>query len=169
MNQASIKDSFRPLFGVPCWGLDYGRQTNLSLNFGNPSLHVREPCATESDSPTVQELASRRQVTVHGEWRLWLMSCYWQLLMHGETLATGSSSLRKIHAAMQQLSGQKLASLGVNGQTGFSQFCFDLGCELRCRRFEQTSEDELWVLYTQHGDTLSVYGNGSCLNETREV
>ncbi|TWT59110.1 hypothetical protein KOR42_24990 [Thalassoglobus neptunius] len=152
---------FRPLYGHPCWGIEYGRQTNLSINFGKPSLEIREPFVTESQSQVVRELASRRLVTVRGEWWLWLWCCYWKLTLNEETLATGSSSARRTKKAMSRLSGQKIVSLSVNEKTGFSGFEFDLGCQLSCRRFERDSEERLWSLYRPNGYVLSVHGNGT--------
>ncbi|QDU81624.1 hypothetical protein Pla110_33670 [Polystyrenella longa] len=161
MNQQIIDQWLQPLYGQPCWGLNYGRQTNLSLNFGEPSLSIREPYCTESSSETVQQQASQRNVTVHGEWWLWLWCCYWQLTLSNEVLATGSSSNKKIEKAISLLSGQKLVAASVNQSSGFTQFQFDLGCELKCRRYGDDNQDELWNLYMPNRYVLSVHGDGT--------
>ena len=161
MSQAVIDRSFRPLLGQPCWGLHYEPRLNLSINFGRPALRVREPYDTDSKSDAVRRMASRRQVTVRGRWWLWLYNCRWRIVSGGLTLATGSSSLRKIERAVSQLAGQALNSVQVEPVTGSTCFTFDLGCVLHCRRFERGSDAELWLLYRPSGFVLSVYGDGT--------
>src|SRR5262245_4374853 len=161
MNRKAIDMWFQPLFGKPCWGLRYDGNLNLSMNFGKPSLHVREPFNTGSTSEAVRRMASRRQVTVRGEWWLWMYCCYWRLTSGDLELATGSSSFRRIVRATEQLSGQELVSLAIDPQTGATRFVFDLGCALHCRRFRRDSDDGLWKLYKPSGYVLSVHGNGT--------
>jgi hypothetical protein len=160
MNMKAIDRCFRPLYGQPCWGLRYSRNLNLSMNFGKPSLHIREPRNTESKLEAVRRWAARRQVTVRGEWWLWIYCCYWRLTDGELPLATGSSSFRQIERATAQLEGQKLVRVEVEPRTSATCFAFDLGCLLRCRRFERDTDDELWILYKPSGYVLSVQGNG---------
>ena len=161
MNVKAIDKSFKQLYGRPCWGLHHHRSLNLSMNFGKPSLRVREPYNTESKSKAVQQLAARRLVKVRGEWWLWIYCCYWRLTLDSLELATGSSSSRRIERAIAHLGGQKLVSVDVGAETGATRFVFDLGCVLHCRRFERDTDDELWTLYKPSGYVLSVYGNGT--------
>lgn len=156
-----IDSSFRSLCGRPCWGVRYDRQLNLSLNFGKPSLDVREPYDSASPSDLIRQRASQRDITVRGQWWLWIYCCFWRLTSGDLDLATGSSSLRRIERATQQLDGQKLVSVAVLPSTGATRFEFDLGCVLHCRRFEQNSADELWTLYKPRGYVLSICGNGT--------
>ncbi len=72
MTAKIIEGSFKPLYGQPAWGLHYGRQLSLSMNFGKPSIYIREPYGTDSRSEVVRRMAARRQVTVRGEWWLWV-------------------------------------------------------------------------------------------------
>lgn len=146
MSRKTIDMSFQSLSGNPCWGLHYDRTLNLSLNFGKPSLRVREPFSTDSMSEVVRRMASRRLVTVRGEWKLWIYCCYWRLTSDDLKLASGSSSLRQIERGIMQLDGQKLVSVAVEPETGATRFTFDLGCVLHCRRFERNTDDELWTL-----------------------
>lgn len=160
MNRKVIERSFQPLYGHSCWGIRYDRMLNLSMSFGEPSLHVREPFRSDSTSEVAQRIASRRLVTVRGEWWLWIYSCYWRLTSDDRQLATGSSSLRRIEQAIAQLDGQQLVSATVEPETGATRFDFDLGCVLHCRRFARDNDAELWTLYKPSGYVLSVYGNG---------
>lgn len=156
-----IDRSFQPLYGHPCWGLRYDRNLNLSMNFGNPSLYVREPFQTDSKSEAVQRMAACRHITIRGKWWLWIYCCYWRLTSDGLSLATGSSSIRRINRATAQLEGQKLVSAKVEPKTGATLFAFDLKCVLHCRRFERDSDAVLWMLYKPNGYVLSVHGSGA--------
>ena len=160
MNVKNIDKSFQPLYGQPCWGLHHERLLNLSMNFGKPSLSVREPYNTDSKSKVVRQIAARRQVTVRGNWWLWVYLCYWRLTSDSLELATGSSSCRRIERATAQLEGQKLVSVEIQPETGATRFVFDLGCVLHCRRFKRNTDSELWMLYKPSGYVLSVHGNG---------
>jgi hypothetical protein len=165
MSSKIIGKTFQPLFGKPCWGITHDRRLNLSMNFGKPSLRVREPYETKTKSDAIREMAARRLVTLRGDWWLWLYCCYWQLISDSVLLATGSSSSRRIERAMALLTGQKLISVTVEPVTGATRFGFDLGCGLNCRRFERDSADELWTLYKPSGYALSVFGNGTCSHQ----
>jgi hypothetical protein len=131
------------------------------MNFGKPSIRVREPFNTNSKSKAVQRMAARRSVTVRGEWWLWIYCCYWRLTSDSLELATGSSSSRRIDRATAQLEGQELISVEVEPDTSATRFLFDLGCVLHCRRFERDTDSELWTLYKPSGYVLSVHGNGT--------
>lgn len=155
-----IERRFAPLRRHPCWGLHFDPQLNLTLNFGRPSLRVREPFVTRSKYPRVQRIASRRLVTVRGQWWLWLFCCYWQVKRGGKLLATGGASCKRIDCALNDLHGQKLTSVAVDLNTGASRFVFDLGCELTCRRFEADSDSDVWTLYGPN-DIVSVTGQGT--------
>lgn len=161
MNARIIRRTFEQLRGQPCWGLQYDRQVNLSMNFGKPSLRMREPYRTNSRSTAIQQGAAHRQVRVRGQWWLWIYCCYWRLSSNGKELARGASSLKRIERGMSHLDGQNLTSVEVSPTTGATRFAFDLGCLLECRRLEQESDEELWLLYKPSGYVLSVYGNGT--------
>lgn len=161
MNRKTIDRSFQSIYGHPCWGLHFDRRVNLSMNFGKPSLNIRQPFRTDSTSEAVRRMASRRRVTVRGEWWLWMYCCFWRLTSNDLPLATSSSSLRRIQKAIALLDGQQLASVTVDPETGATRFGFDLGCVLHSRRFKRDSDDELWMLYKPSGYVLSVYRNGT--------
>jgi hypothetical protein len=131
------------------------------MNFGTPSLQVREPFSTDSKSDAVQRMASRRRVTIRGEWWLWIYCCHWRLTSGDLQLATASSSFGRIERAAAELEGQQLVSVAVEPETGATRFAFDLGCVLHCRRFERDTDAELWMLYKPSGYVLSVHGNGT--------
>jgi len=160
-----LDKSFRVLLGKPCWGVQYDRQLNLSMHFGKPSLKIREPFETDSKSDLVRRMASRRRVTVRGQWWLWIHCCHWRLTSGDVVLATGASSFRRIERVIKQLDGQKLASVAVEPETGATRFEFDLGCVLHCRRLARNSDAELWMLYKPNGYVLSIGGDGTISHE----
>jgi hypothetical protein len=150
-----------PVLGHPCWGVHFCNQLNLSLNFGKPKLRIREPLATRSKLDSIRRLAANRNVTLRGQWWLWLFCCWWRLSRDGELLATGSSSLRRIDKALIDLAGQKLTGVHVHSQTGATHFAFDLGCQLDCRRYDAVTDAALWYLYFPTGRVLAVHGDGT--------
>lgn len=161
MNSGVVAKTFEQLNSHPCWGLNYDSQLGLSINFGQPSLDIREPFQTNSTSESARRIAARRCVTVRGEWWLWFHYCYWRISSQNQRLATGSSSDKQIDRAIRHLDGQKLISAQVHPETGATYFEFDLGGVLECRRIERDSHDELWNLYKPNGYVLCVYGNGT--------
>lgn len=161
MNNNAFINSFQPIKGLPCWGVYFQRQLNLSMNFGEPSLKIREPFVATSDSERVKQMASLRNVTVRGKWWLWIYCCHWRLDSGDSKLATGSSSNRSIERAIMQLDGQKLVSVEIKPDSGATRFVFDLGCVLSCRRFDRVTDDKLWTLYKPSGYVLSVHGDGT--------
>jgi hypothetical protein len=164
-NHQTISTTFWAVYGQPCWGLSYERQLNLSMNFGEPSLRVREPFHSNSKSESVRRHFSRRTVRVRGQWWLWIYLCRWRLSSGGLNLATGSSSLHRIQRALAELEGQKLVEVAVAPSTGATRFAFDLGCTLDCRRFGRDTHDELWTLYKPNGYVLAGHGDGTFRHE----
>ncbi len=158
---ATIYRTFQQLYGLPCWGVHYARALNLSMNFGEPSLRVREPYITNSKNPIVQGLAARRRIAIRGKWWLWIYCCHWRLSLGDEQAVTSASSDRKISRAIAILQGQKVVSVAVEARTGATRFSFDLGGVLDCRRFNQTSDADLWTLYKPNGYVLATQGTGT--------
>lgn len=164
IDPSKIERVFAPLREHPCWGLHYSSQLNLSVNFGKPSLLVREPRQIAAKSRAVQRMFARRNVTLRGQWWLWLRMCYWKLSVDDRVLVTfGTASQRRLNCAFGELEGQKLVEVFVNPATGATRFDFDLGCRLECRRFEKKSTTDLWCLYRPRGRALLVCGDGTCI------
>ncbi|MDA0835399.1 MAG: hypothetical protein O2955_22005 [Planctomycetota bacterium] len=165
MDEGSVHNLFRPVFTHPCWGLHYRRQLSLSINFGNPSLRIREPIASKSQSKRVQENMARRLVTLRGEWWLWIYLCYWRISYKNKQLATGSSSSKKIADALWQLEGEKMTSVQFNAKRGITEFSFDLGSTLTCRPMTQDPDAELWFFYLPDGNVAVARRDGTVMVE----
>jgi hypothetical protein len=159
-----VERSFKPVYGLPCWGIDPDTQLGLSMHFGKPSLDIREPFPTNAKGEPAQRLAASRRVTVHGQWWLLMNSCYWRLSSHFDPPVTSSTSFRKMERPAKFLDGQKLVSVTLHPETGATRFTFDLGCVLDCRRIGKDSADALWSLYKPNGYVLSVCGNGTIVH-----
>lgn len=155
-----IQDSFAEIYGKPCWGLKYDSQTNLSLNFGEPHLEIREPFQAKSKSRDIIELFAHRQVKVKGEYWLWLFICYWRLSFNGIKAASNRSPIRLRNKAVWKLDGQILTNVTVDSESGSTTFDFDLGAKLQVRSWERKSDDELWLLYKPDNYVLTVRADG---------
>jgi len=156
-----FRKHFRPLLTRPCWGVHWEPQLNISMNFGQPRLRIREPRRSGSASPNVRRLASRRLITVRGQWWLWCFCSRWTLRVESLPPVRSSGSQRRIREALQQLDGQKLVQVDVASDTGRTRFAFDLGAVLETRDLDDDLSD-IWSLYKPDGRVLSVRGDGSC-------
>jgi len=166
--------SLRDLPGTLCWGVHFTRLTNLSMQFGEPSLRVvHEPVANirvprkarNVPAEEVQRRANRRQVFVGGRWSLWVYHANWRIIRSGASLASKSSAMRKMGPALLDLQGQRLVGVTVNPRSGATQFEFDLDTVLEVRRQAHSSTDELWLLYGSDGYLRSLRGDGSFKRE----
>lgn len=141
-----------PLLGMPCWGVKRGQGSFLTLEFGAPSVSVREPITSESGSAKVRRALARRHVVVHGAWHLWIYCCEWRVESGGRTVGD-SSAWRRIDAAARVLDGQKLIGITLAPRGARTKFVFDLGAVLETRPYDRTSEQ--WSLYTPTGRVIS--------------
>ncbi len=138
-----------------------GHGSFLTLEFGQPSLHVREPREAPGASPRVQRLLSRRHVTVHGEWHLWIYCCAWEVRTDGKRTghsALDSSSKRPIERAARELDGQRLVRVSVDPAGAVTEFEFDLGSRLTTRPYD--AESEKWLLYEPDGHVVTLRADG---------
>ena len=155
-----IVNSLKPLYGKPCWGMDYDRTVNLSFSFGDPVMTIRGPIQSKAKSRKVRESFARRLVTVKGKWWLWVFIAKWKLSFEGKRAVTNLSSYQKIQRAIAKLDGQILTNAEINPKTGKTRFEFDLGGVLEVRRWGRKSDDDLWMLYKPNGHVLTIRGDG---------
>lgn len=160
-----IRISLSRLYGMPCWGVKRGYGSFLTLEFGRPHLRVREPYRSTAASKRVREAATRRLITVSGDWHLWVYCCDWAVF-NGSRLIGDSDSKRRIDRAASFLNGQRLVKAWIVPRGMRSVFEFDLGGRLETKPFDRTSEQ--WLLYEPTGNVLSVradckyaYGSGN--------
>ena len=155
-----IQENFAEIIGKPCWGLVYDRQTNLSLNFGNPFLKIEEPFKSKSKLSDIRAHFASRRVFVKSEYFLRIYVARWKIIHKQKTLATNRSSFLAITKAIGNLKRQILEKVIVNKDTGMTQFEFDLESNLLVQRWSQKEIDELWIFSKPDNYYLSVYSNG---------
>lgn len=162
MSHNVISPVFRPLYGLPCWGVSSGYGSSLTMEFGEPHLEVCEPRALDPNkSAKFNRHYSRRSIWVRGEWHLWFDCCEWNVFTRGKLIghsALQSSSKRPINRAAAELDGQKLMQISVNPLAGTSVFEFDLGSCLETRPYD--GESEQWLLFEPSGYTLCWRADG---------
>ena len=157
-----ISKIFQPIYGKPCWQVQQGYGSFLTLEFGDPHLHIREPRqASEQATEKVRKNAARRSVYVHGDWHLWIYICDWRIYLKDQELADNTSNRRTIKKAIVALDGQALTKVTVN-QALKSIFEFDLGCRLEVfpnyDDFDKTVD--LWLLYEPSGCVFTLRADG---------
>ncbi|QGZ65580.1 hypothetical protein [Paraburkholderia acidisoli] len=150
------------VYGHPAWSVKKGHGSFLTLEFGPPSLRIREPGLASPDaSEKVRELLGRRQVTVTGNWRLWIYCCNWSIELGGKEVAHNESPDDDITFAAQRLDGQKLLSVARGSTPSSWVFAFDLSGVLRTWPYDNDLSVEQWLLYERDsGDVLSVRADG---------
>lgn len=136
---------FESLRDRPCWGVQKGFGSFLTLQFGEPRLEV-ELLTQVKNEPI------RRIVSVLGQWQLWIYCCAWSIRLEKKTIATWKSSNRLIDAAVSCLDGQILSRVSINPQSARTRFEFDLGGTLHTWPYNKDSEQ--WLLFDPQGKVL---------------
>jgi hypothetical protein len=161
MDANEIRDAFGEIYGLPTWQVRKGIGSFLTLEFGDPHLRIREPYLSRSKSLAARRLAARRQVTVSGQWHLWIYMCNWTISANGMPLADNEASNATIDRTTQYLDGQKLQSVEVMRKDMKTVFQFDLGGKLATSPYvdEELRSDAQWILY-DHGAKITRTLNG---------
>jgi hypothetical protein len=155
-----IKRLIKPVLNQVSWGVQWDRQLNLELSFGDPVIRIREPYTPKRKSKVVRDSASRRLVRVKGKWWLWIFCATWKLRVNSKISASSASATKQKIIALNWLDGQRLTDVKINRKNGTTVFEFDLGARLRVERLEYDDSD-IWTLYFPNGMVLSVVGNGT--------
>jgi hypothetical protein len=155
-----VEANLQELFGVICWEAKWDFNLNLSINFGQPHLSIREPKEVKADEETIRQSFRLRQVTLHGEWLLWILSGYWKLSIKDFGEVTSASPYKRKRMALARLEGQKLIHARVNSNTSATCLDFDLGAKLSIRRISIKDDGDIWSLYKPNRYVLSVRADG---------
>jgi hypothetical protein len=143
MNQ--VERVFARVVGRPCWGVRRGHGSFITLEFGRPRLHVREPIQAQMvTSLRVQRNLARRIVHIHGQWHLWIYGCEWSLRVKGRVVGDWTTK-RRIDRAVHALDGQRLLAVKVSARGARTSFIFDLGAELDTKPYDRSGEQ--WLLF----------------------
>ena len=154
----TFEQSFRRLYGKPCWNAKRGYGSFLTLEFGAPHLEVREPRkASSGASARVRKHLARRLVTLRGDWHLWIYCADWTVYDKRRRVAGSEASKAKIDEAADLLDGQALTRASFHYRGCRSVFSFDLGGRLVVTPYG--NEDEAWMLYEPSGTVLTLQGD----------
>ncbi|HEX3600408.1 MAG TPA: hypothetical protein VHU84_09720 [Lacipirellulaceae bacterium] len=151
----TFDDLFSPLINLPCWGVQQGYGSFVTMEFGQPHqvvYDVRTPKTGPVGNP-------HRVVAIRGEWHLWIYCCNWRMKYLEETLATSESSDDVIAIACSRLDGQLFTGFQSQPDEGQSQFAFDLGGVLET----WPDDDEVleqWMLYCPDGNVFTFRSDG---------
>jgi hypothetical protein len=163
MNIAEAK--FEELYGLPCWKVEWDANLNLSMNFGQPSLHIHEPKELKSSDEKISDSFKYRDVTVRGEWYFWILSGYWKLSIRDFDEVTGATSYKRKSMALARLDGQKLMHVRIDPKTSATEMEFDLGAILSIRRVGLKTDEDIWSLCKPNGYVVSVRADGQYFDD----
>ena len=148
-----IGQSFRPVLGLPSWGVENGWGSFLTFEFGQPTLVVREPYVSDAPYKRVRASAAQRLAYPRGEWHLWIYCCGWKVTVGSKVVADWTTHVRSKRAP-GILNGQILTGITpLRGGRGWV-FDFDLGAKLETRPYDRSSEQ--WMLFEPNDRVLSV-------------
>jgi len=157
-----IESMFRPIYGLPCWNVQSGYGSFLTLEFGDPSLVIDEPQTTRLfRSLRVRRQFARRHVSVRGAWHLWIYCCEWRVTTNGKLIGDSDpegSTKRRIKRGAAELDGQKLLQVSVNPADQSTVFEFDLGSRLATKPYN--SDSEQWYFSEPNGMVLTYRADG---------
>lgn len=147
--------TFARIIGLPAWSVRRGYGTFLTMEFGQPSLVIREPMNSSQPSDKLaREREVRRLVSVQGQWHLWLYCSTWRVFDQVRGLIGDSSSRLSIDMAAKYLDGQALQRAQLVRRPFKTVLEFDLGASLEIVPYSR--QDELWMLYEPEGSVLTV-------------
>ena len=139
--EAIFREWLDSISALPSWGLANSYGSWVRLNFGQPSLEVREPVSG------TKHLRNRR-ATVEGDYQLFVELADWTLEIPGSPIATSESSQADIAKSLASLEGQILTAVSLSAAPPTSVFRFDLGGLLSLASYEDSEADmELWHLF----------------------
>ncbi len=157
-----IEKIVSPIYELPCWHVRQGRGSFVTFEFGQPHLEIREATDIKTEYRRVQESLPRRQVTVRGEWHLWIYCCHWEIYHDTRPVARDESSRSKIERVLRRLDGQKIIRIQINPYSADTIFDFEYGERLITRSYEQSEQSpyEQWYLFEPTGKVLAVRDDG---------
>ena len=137
------------------WNVRRGHGSFLTMEFGSPHLHVREPAPTSAANFTnVHDLLRHRRVSIVGDWHLWITHSHWTLETHGLAVNSDDQDVTKVVSALSCLDGQRLTSISYREDT--HHLAFDLGGILKIGRLINTESDEdRWQIFETNGSVLT--------------
>lgn len=156
----TFAETFAPLIGLPCCGVERGQGSMLSFEFGEPRLVIREPFVSASPSAEMRASAARRRVRPVGDWHLFVFCCRWRATASGTLLAEDESAQDRIEVAVRDFDGQRLTRFALDAAERRATFGFDLGAVLETWPYAD-DDGEQWSLYRPDGRVLTYRADGA--------
>lgn len=148
MSDILLSQCFEQVIALPCWNAKRGHGSFITMEFGEPTLRVREPTGK----------LTWRTVTPVGQWHLWIYQCEWRISERTVELAHSESPNDAIEKAIAALDGQRLSALpALDSASKGWLFRFDLGGMLMTIPYDDYDDpkSDQWMLYEPTGDVLS--------------
>jgi hypothetical protein len=159
-----ITDLMHPALGKPCWLVQKGHGSFVTMEFGEPRVEMRGPRPTPVRIPGAPARSPRRLVFIRGEWHLWIYCCEWSLTLDGTELAHNEYDNITMNRALKVLNGQILTTAEIEPDSR-TRFSFDLGCSfVTCPAPAGTYSREpttQWYWYSKPGSVIAVRGDGT--------
>jgi hypothetical protein len=160
----SVKESalavVHSAFGLPSWQVRWDSQIGLDLNFGPPTLEVRDPRPIVNGSARVSASFARRGVYLRGSHWLLVSAPHWRVELAGGFVVRDTGSVTRLNQVVARLKGEKLEGLYVNSRTGMTTFYFDLGGRIVARGNSNAPPDsEIWTI-SNNSRSVAVYAGG---------
>jgi hypothetical protein len=157
----NVFEVFKPLTGVMCWGCKRGYGSFITLEFGQPSLVIREPVAHgAAPGSLVGKRLQRRRVTVVGDWHLWIESARWRVEVGDQSVESVDLDPRKLDDCLDTLSGQILQQVDFDGSSLEIVWTFDGGGQLSARP-EPMVDGDCWSLFNPKGVSVTFRSDGN--------
>lgn len=149
------------------WNVRCGHGSFLTMEFGTPHLHVREPMPmSAANSGNIHDALKRRRISIVGDWHFWIMHSHWTLETHGHMVNSDDQDVAKVVSALAYLDGQRLTSMSYREDV--HHLVFDLGGNLKIGRLTNAELDEdRWQMFEADGSILTCEYDGKLSYERR--
>ena len=148
-----IAKVFANIIGKPAWLVRRGFASYLTFEFGEPHLEFREPIPESRF-----EFLRRQNISVRGDWHLWIHSCDWRVTVDGAEVSHSESADPLIDAAARALDSRLLLAIDVD-RTGACRFKFELGGLLETTPYDTDREADQLLLFAPDGNVLTLRGD----------
>ena len=149
-----INNTLKEIYGIPCWLVEQGYGSFITFEFGQPQQIIREPMSNKKS-----RALNYRQVSIQGQWHLWIYMCNWEIYLEDKLAAHSESSRSRISKALSYISGQKMVKVEIDNTNGNTVFYFDLGGLLKTKSYGE-KEDEQWLFFDNKNYVLTIRSDG---------
>ena len=157
MSPEIIDKAFATIRGLPCWHVEQGYGSFLTLQFGAPHQEIGEIRPRRTDDPRSH---ARRPVHIRGDAHLSLYCCGWRIAQDGNVLVCNESTRESILTGCRALEGQAFSEFSFRPDSGHSRFMFDLGGKISTGPYDDEVLEQ-WMLFLPDGYVLTYRSDGA--------